>query len=383
VSDDGGTTWRLICEDPLGTKGVVADPIFRDSPTGVLLVGSTMGLLYSRDGGCSYTVGSGSIVMQSVADLAISPTNPMRVLAATNTIGASNGVHVSNDGGATWMAPAQLANTGFRGVAFAGDGQRAYALAIQTMTGSLLVYRSDDGGSTFNPVGAPAQGLVGPRLIGINPLDANTLFFSVVTSNNDALYRSNDGGQSLQLIADAIPAIYGGTIAPDGTVYVATSSGVRKLPAGSTTLGPPPAGSAPVTCVGLHGGALFGCSTEEASGFALARSTDDGQTWTPILRFSQDIVGPLQCATSTDVCLECYPMWSTFATQFNIRNVAQPMCTTDSSGDGGAPPPDAGHAASGGANPGCGCSVGSAGIAFPTAAMLLMVALLLARRPRR
>jgi MYXO-CTERM domain-containing protein len=375
VSDDGGTMWRLICEDPLGTKGVVADPVFRDSPTGVLLVGSTMGLLYSRDGGCSYTGGSGSIVMQAVQDLAINPTNPMRVLAATNTVGAANGVHISDDGGTTWMAPALIANTEFRGVVFA-DGQRAYALAIANMTGTLLVYRSDDGGSTFNAVGTPAQGLVGPRLIGVSPLDRNTFFFSVVTANNDALYRSTDGGQTLQLIVDAIPAIYGGTIAADGSVYVATSSGVRKLPAGSTTLGAAPAGSPPITCVGLHAGALYGCSTEEATGFALGRSTDEGQTWTPVLRFSQDIIGPLQCAGSTDVCLECYPMWSTFAAQFNIRNLMNPMCTSDN-GDGGTPPPDAGHSANG-ASPGCGCSVGAAG--STGSILILLLALLIVRR---
>src|SRR5207253_7772856 len=113
--------------------------------------------------------------------------------------GAANGVQVSNDGGATWMAPALLANTSFRAVAFA-DGQRAYALAVQVMNGSLLVHRSDDGGASFAPVGTPAPGLAGPRLIGISPLDKNTFYFSAVTANNDALYRSTDGGMTLQLI---------------------------------------------------------------------------------------------------------------------------------------------------------------------------------------
>src|SRR5262249_20823579 len=157
---------------------------------------------------------------------------------------------------------------------------------------------------------------------------------------------------------------YGGVVASDASVYVATSDGVRKLPAGSTTLGPPPTGSPPVTCLGLHGGALLGCSTEPASGFALGRSTDDGRTWTPILRFSQDIVGPLQCGVSTDVCLECYPIWPTFATQFNIRNVTVPMCTPDTGADGGSPAPDAGHSAGGGGS-GCGCTVAAAASAFP------------------
>jgi MYXO-CTERM domain-containing protein len=380
VSNDSGTTWQLICEDPLGTAGIVADPVFRDSPTGLLLVGSIEGLLYSRDGGCSYTHGGGTIANQSVADIAVSPTNPMQVLAATNTVGGANGVQVSNDGGATWASLFALPSTSFRSVGFAADGRRAYALGV-TSAAALLVYRSDDAGNSFTQIGSAAIGLSAPHLFGVSPTDNNTIYFSVMMSNNYALYRSTDAGATLQLIAAAIPAIYGGVMASDGSVFVATSGGVQKLPAGSTTLGPPPTGSPPVTCLGLHDGALLGCSTEDASGFALGRSTDDGQTWTPILRFSRDITGPLQCAASTDVCLQCYVKWPTFAMQFNISNATAPMCT-QTGGDAEGSTPDGGNGASA-AGTACSCSVGAAQESSPTAAPLIIVSLLLALRMRR
>src|SRR5262245_53949794 len=55
ISDDTGASWRLVCEQPLGTSGAVIDPVYLFvHTTGTLLAASVKGIIYSRNGGCDF-----------------------------------------------------------------------------------------------------------------------------------------------------------------------------------------------------------------------------------------------------------------------------------------------------------------------------------------
>src|SRR5215831_12053980 len=50
VSDDAGQSWRLICEQVLGTANQAIDSSYLTTSSGMLLISSAVGILTSRDG---------------------------------------------------------------------------------------------------------------------------------------------------------------------------------------------------------------------------------------------------------------------------------------------------------------------------------------------
>src|SRR5262249_28170729 len=137
-----------------------------------------------------------------------------------------------------------------------------------------------------------------------------------------SVYRSTDGGAHFAHLGD-FGALHGGDFADDGTVYLATDQGIQRAVDGAAFLA---SGTRVLGCVSWHGGALYGCTSQSIDGYALARSIDQGQNWTPILNLGQNIVGPLACVEDSVVCVQCYAAWPAFATQMGLQNQSQPMC---------------------------------------------------------
>ncbi|HJZ87461.1 MAG TPA: hypothetical protein VKN99_19940 [Polyangia bacterium] len=376
ISEDDGQSWRLICEGPIGTAGAAIDPIYRVTTTGTMLVASPNGVLYSRDGGCNFTKSAGSLATnQAVKDIVVSPNSPMHVLAASNTAGAMNGIHVSNDGGANFSPPANPGpvNTVFLGVRFgSSDGQRAYAMSFDGSSSVTKFYVSNDGGATFAPTAYSTTGQSPPFLIGADPRDPSKVYFHARVGQPavSTLYRSTDGGASFQPVASDISTIFAATFAQNGTLYLATNGGIRKSPDG-VSISPALAGATVVTCLGMGAqGALYGCGDTFADGFAIGKSTDEGAHWTPLLKFNQNIVGPLQCGSGTEECTMCYPAWPTFANMFGLPNQSLPMCMAGTGGSGGS----GGSGGHGGGGGGCACALGQVVTPSPLGVALLAVA---------
>jgi hypothetical protein len=382
VSDDLGANWRLVCEVPLGTAGIPTDPTYRlVRTTGTWLVATPSALYYSRDGGCSFTKAAGSMAMQSATDAAASPADPMRVLATTNTAGVPNGVHVSMDGGATFTAPANAeAGLTYRGVRFAGDsGQRVYTMSYDGASSITRFYRSDDAGATFTPTGYVANGETIPVLVGSDPRNPDVVYYYARDNGQTRLHRSPDAGVTFQVSSPAdVGSIFGVVFNAGGTMYMATNQGVRKSPDG-LVFAPPPTNAVVVTCLAIQGSTLFGCAVDSVDGFAVGKSSDEGTNWMPLLRYNQNIVGPLVCGPGTQVCTDCYSMWPTFAAQFSLPNQTAPECMT-------APDAGTGGSGGGGKGGGGGCSFALAPVALGGGASLLVavvVTLLATRRRRR
>lgn len=133
-SDDGGQGYRLVSRE-VG-PAVMALAV---TPAGRLLAGDLeKGLMVSDDGGRSWK----QTLAAGVLGLAVNPDEPEHILAA-----GQPGVLLSRDGGKSWDEVMRLAE---------GAGPVAWAPAAPAVAYAVgfdrLLYRSEDGGESWQPV---------------------------------------------------------------------------------------------------------------------------------------------------------------------------------------------------------------------------------------
>jgi len=214
-SDDAGRTWQRMGLEKTGRIGrVVIDPHHPDTVFACALGHAygpqhERGIYRTRDGGRTWDQVLFVDENTGCADIAIDPSNPQTLFAGMwplqiNTWGlksggASGGVYMSRDGGATWHKlsghglPAADHPLGKTAVAVApGNPHRVYALVEDTTPG---FYRSDDGGETWKLVNQ--QHVLTERSpyytrFAVSPDDENRLYFASVSWSVSA-----DGGATL------------------------------------------------------------------------------------------------------------------------------------------------------------------------------------------
>jgi photosystem II stability/assembly factor-like uncharacterized protein len=220
-SDDAGKTWKFIgLRDSRQISRILVDP----SDAKTVYVGvlghaygpnDERGVYKSTDGGAHWqrVLDKGPDV--GIADLAMATAKPDFLIAATWNAhrppwstyppleGPGNGLYRSTDGGAHWQ---QLSGHGLpagawarTGVAVSADGRRVYA-TIDT-PGHSGLYRSDDGGDTWKLVNSDSR-LTSRgwyfNSLAIDPTNPDVLYIP-----NVALYRTEDGGKTIQIVRGA------------------------------------------------------------------------------------------------------------------------------------------------------------------------------------
>ncbi len=180
--------------------------------TGLLLAAGPGFLKQSGDGGQTWTDLSERLPAQgAVQGLALTPDDPQRLTAYI----AGQGVYRSRDGGRSWerVGP-PLPNTEV--TALVGVPGRPDTLYLGTER--LRVLRSTDGGLLWSPVGA---GLQGPRVLAlsVSPQDPRLVF----AATPEGVFRSTDEGRTWQLTGPGLPHRLVEAVAidptPPGTVY--------------------------------------------------------------------------------------------------------------------------------------------------------------------
>src|SRR3984893_15803523 len=267
---------------------VIADPL---NANGFFIGTPAGGIWRTSDGGATWTPLTDQQASLSIASLALDPTDPNRntLIAGTGLTangsvcapgvaclftgsgGLRNGLLYSKDGGNTWipLGVTTLAGQTVDAVAARGDGIIAGAFeasfaasAVQRRTGGL--YRSPDGGTTFNLVSGTAGLPLGPvSSIAGDPNDPNRIYAAVssptaVQNANTAVYVSNDGG------ANWTPMPVFGAAQSGGTIQGGSQT-VLKVVTG-------PGGGSVVGVVDLTTKAVTG----------LFWSGNSGMTWTPL-----------------------------------------------------------------------------------------------------
>ncbi|MGA8729329.1 MAG: hypothetical protein WB608_11320 [Terracidiphilus sp.] len=220
-SDDGGATWKHIgLDDSRQISRILVDPA--DART--VYVGALghaygpndqRGVYKSTDGGDHWqrVLDKGPDV--GIADIAMA-TSQTQVLFATTwnahrppwstyapLEGPGNALYRSTDGGANWTAIAGhgLPNGawGRTGIAVGADGRRVYATI--DCPGSAGLYRSDDQGETWALVSTDSRLISRAwyfNSLAIDPSNADVLYIP-----NIALYRTEDGGKTIEIVRGA------------------------------------------------------------------------------------------------------------------------------------------------------------------------------------
>ncbi|HUU82913.1 MAG TPA: hypothetical protein VM243_05350 [Phycisphaerae bacterium] len=236
-SPDGGATWTRFA-----TKAQVGSTCASVAvhPTDPLTVHVTGGSGYRRttNGGASWT--NGGFLGGSASALALNPVDPQIVFMGRH----SDGVYRSTNGGTSFTRLTNgLPTTGIRRVLVAlapSNPDRVYTAFINSSSGLLGFYRSDDGGDSWTQmVNTPdfpyPQGWY-DAFVGVDPTDEDTVYCGGVFPSYAVagVIKSTNGGTNWtditygtfgeQLHPDQHAIAFG----PDGTIWIGNDGGVWK-----------------------------------------------------------------------------------------------------------------------------------------------------------
>jgi hypothetical protein len=191
------------------------------------------------------------------------------------------------------------------------DPSRWYLSMILNASSQPTIETSTTAGRSFTE-SRPDLTVLGdtPLLLiaAVDPDDAQTIYFRATGMTKDALAISTDGGRSVTVPLRLTTHMSSFLRRTNGTLLVA-----QEAPAGATVGGgfqSPDGGrtfmpwNASIVARGLaeRGGMLFAANDVRDNGWAAGVSTDNGASWTPILRFEDPHTPKADCTRLARIC---------------------------------------------------------------------------------
>jgi hypothetical protein len=293
LSEDNGAHWVMVCESFVSGQTLLLS--YQVDPGGTIFAVYGPHVGRSTDEGCTWSATSGDLSQElSVRDLFPDPT-PDAGRVALLAVGQNGQPHaslwLSTDDGVSFAPTSVVEQTGdLLGVEYAASEPGLLYVTgahLPSDGGSRIPFvsvTSDGGWSTFDHAEYASNF---PYLAGVDPEQANTLYVRLGSpTNRDALLISHDQGQTFTSALQLTEAMSAFVRASDGTLYVGTRSGAlwRQAvgsPAFVRSTGPH------FRCLAERNGTLFACGDPLADGYALATSTDQGATFTPLMDYGQ------------------------------------------------------------------------------------------------
>lgn len=223
-SFDNGATWMLINDglDNLFINTVAIDPV---RPATIYLGTQTDGVYKSLNGGLSWAAARSGLNQDAIVySLAIDPLETNILYAGTRSPGGvppyGGGVYKSVDGGASWMeSNAGLGEDWVYEVAV----HPTHPNVLYAATHSMGVYKSLDSGANWNAYNNGLGDLATRELI-IDPQTPKTLY--VGTWHGGAVYKSTDGAVTWESMSSGLNGakVFAMAIDPNATqnLYVAS-----------------------------------------------------------------------------------------------------------------------------------------------------------------
>ena len=327
TSGDGGTTWTPVVD---GLRSAFVGTV-RVDPSGALVAGTFGAGVFHQNSAGGWTGSSSGIDLSRVSSLVHDPSRPSTLFA-----GAFDGVHRSDDGGATWGPPVGdlpvfpvatlatmpaaggeqlLAGTLGGGIQQSGDGGATWTAAGQGLTDvfvgdiavdptnaaviyaatgdpggstSPAVFKSTDGGATWTKTSlAAGSSTVSIDFVTVNP--ANATEVAAVSRGEAAYFHSTDSGATWTSVTPNVSCGAVRTLLFDGTsILLGGNAGVcRSTDGGASWSATPVANEAAVETLtadpidptvvyaGAHPAVVGGTG-------GVFRSTDGGATWAPL-----------------------------------------------------------------------------------------------------
>jgi hypothetical protein len=213
LSRDGGATFQAMEQierlpsrngwhffhPPFYAGHIHGITIHSSEPTRIFAGVEQGGLLYSHDGGQTWQE---ALVGKDLHRIGIDRDDPSHIMA-----GAGEGLFVSRDAGLTWNAVEPLRGKYIHSVLC--DPNRADRWYIYADEATCPLYRSDDGGKTWQCIGTglpkaqPADNLV------CHPTAANVLIYAGDTEQRkSSVFLSMDAGESWECILSGLPKVW-------------------------------------------------------------------------------------------------------------------------------------------------------------------------------
>jgi hypothetical protein len=328
-SFDGGESWQWICEQVIGTSGVIADPPTAVVADGtVVLLPPTGGALLSRDRGCSWPAAPEPLAGQRGVDLTLDPSDAAHLLVLMSTLDklddAGFGIYrnlliETRDSGNTWRLLSDLPSD-FEAETVevaASDRSRMYVSGTASKNPRLgIVQRSEDGGASWTQSSLELPAGTGSLLISaIHPQLPDRLWLRVPARGDTIgvlpgrLYLSEDKGQSFRMLASTQHGMFGFALSADGAqlAYGGPSDGLYVGPAdGSGEFSK--VNSLGIRCLRwTASGDLYACGTEPANAFSLGVSRDRGASFEKLYALAETC--PEVCAEESSSPSICQDAW--------------------------------------------------------------------------
>lgn len=260
LRDDTGSALTCLALDPTGADTLYAGYVFSD------FTGD--GVLKSVDGGLSWNPTTGALAVQDLRRLAISPSAPDHLLAASY-----DGLFETQDGGDSWT-PTPLLAGDMRAAAFdPADPLILYAGLFSDSQTGFGLFRSPDGGVTWSPPdGIPVE-FFRATDIAAPANDPSRVYVTALSG----VFRSLDRGLSFAPAVDGLPPMPG--IQPLRLAVDPSRVGTLYMLAG------------------LGGGAATD-APEQAPPPNVFRTTSGADSWTPLPGFLP-LLGSLELSVSS------------------------------------------------------------------------------------
>ncbi len=365
LSRDGGKSFSWICEQIIGfTNG--SDPgvgVFLD---GSVAVAGFFGLAVTHDGACSFPFKTGDLDKQYTVDVAVDRRSPSSGILVTATATGSQSyiqVFESLDNGHAWakigkpLDPTLIATN----IDIAPSRrERLYVSGSYVDDGGRhgFVAASDDRGQTWSHT--LVDGVTAVYLSAVDPENADRVYARSYTPLSDALLVSDDGAKTFRNVLTLEGGMWGFALSPDGSKVAAGGPTKGTFAADRQTLDFVPRATTPVTCLTWHASGLYACGAPRVSPFVVARSSDDGRTWSPMLERLTDIQGPTPaCGPDSPSTATCVSVWPAQQAIWTADAGTAPDAVAEPPDAGPAPPPQScgGCELRGGASAGMGMAI--------------------------
>lgn len=320
LSEDGGESWHWICAAVTGADPTREDPAILVLADGSILVGTFDGLARSRPDRCEWTYPDAQLTDVFVIDLDARRAEPDTVYAVATSGIEPDQLYRSTDQGRSFEpVGAPIEGILLERVRVApSDANRVYLSGANPSgpSGEREAYllRSDDAARTFTEISIPLEdGERNVHLFAVDPTDPDRVLLRITRRITDdrpeRLLLTQDGGTTfvtVLLARDLSDAAFSETGA---TAWASsrTLDGLFRSDDGGRSFTALAEGN--LTCVEAHGDRLFTCVDELRDGYALGRSADQGTTIDPILHFSEiyELPDCPRCTAVGYVCPEWFP----------------------------------------------------------------------------
>ena len=358
LTDDRGGEWRHVCD--LGFAFAVAeiDPLVGLFSDGSMLVSGIRSLNRAPSPFCAFEPVLGGVGSDDAVDFSVDALDRNRVIALVSLRGDAgltvNRLYESTDAASSFtelgaLLPEAEVASGVTLDTAPSDPNRIYVSATGRVAEALFVRSSDRGASWTTSELALAPNEY-PYIAAVDPSNADRIYLRTdvwaqdadgAYAANDALFYSDDGGESFRELLRLPGKLFGFALSPDATEVLvgygdpvepsravdASALGIYR--AGTTDLSFEKIYDGSISCLAWTENGLYACTSQAERGFALGIAPNADfdlateNPFTPLLDLG-NVRAPLDCPACTSGA-DCLALWSQTCAVFGSCDASAPV----------------------------------------------------------